>query len=39
MNTKFEVITKKPVYPTELEMERNSRSRSAKLRALKRKDV
>ena len=39
VNTKFEVITKKPVYPTELEMEKNSRSRSAKLRALKRKET
>jgi len=36
---KFEVITRKPVYPTDEEYERNSRSRSAKLRALKRKDL
>jgi len=33
----FEVITRKPVYPTDQEIEQNSRSRSAKLRALKRK--
>ena len=33
----FEVITRKPVYPSEEEMNRNSRSKSAKLRALKRR--
>jgi len=33
----FEVVTRKPVYPTEEEMSRNSRSKSAKLRALKRR--
>lgn len=33
----FEVVTRKPVYPTEEEMNRNSRSKSAKLRALKRR--
>ncbi len=36
-DTKTEVITKKPVYPSEAEIERNSRAKSAKLRALKRK--
>lgn len=30
----FEVITKKPIYPSEEEMENNSRSRSAKLRVI-----
>ena len=35
--TPFEVITKKPVYPSEEEMMFNSRSKSAKLRALRRK--
>jgi len=33
----LEVLTKKPIYPSQEEMERNSRSRSAKLRALRRK--
>ena len=33
----FEVITRKPVYPTEDEYLRNSRSKSAKLRALKKR--
>ena len=33
----FEVVTRKPVYPTEEEMNRNSRSKSAKLRSLKRR--
>ena len=32
----FEVVTKKPVLPGEKELEENSRSRSAKLRVLKR---
>ena len=36
-DTKTEVITRKPVYPTDAEIERNSRAKSAKLRALKRK--
>jgi 16S rRNA (cytosine1402-N4)-methyltransferase len=33
----FEIVTRKPVYPTDDEMNRNSRSKSAKLRALKRR--
>lgn len=33
---KFEVITRKPVAPSELELEENKRSRSAKLRVAKR---
>jgi 16S rRNA (cytosine1402-N4)-methyltransferase len=33
----LEVLTKKPIYPTPEEMDRNSRSKSAKLRALRRK--
>ncbi len=33
----LEILTKKPIYPTQEEMERNSRSKSAKLRALRRK--
>lgn len=33
----LEILTKKPIYPTQAEMERNSRSKSAKLRALRRK--
>jgi 16S rRNA (cytosine1402-N4)-methyltransferase len=36
-DTKTEVITRKPVYPKDAEIERNSRAKSAKLRALKRK--
>lgn len=38
-DTKTEVITRKPVYPTDAEIERNSRAKSAKLRALKRKSL
>ncbi|HQZ98347.1 MAG TPA: 16S rRNA (cytosine(1402)-N(4))-methyltransferase, partial [Pyrinomonadaceae bacterium] len=30
---KVEILTRKPILPSEFEMERNSRSRSAKLRA------
>jgi len=33
----LEVLTKKPIYPSQEEMDRNSRSKSAKLRALRRK--
>ena len=33
---KFELITKKPIVPSERELEENKRSRSAKLRAIKR---
>lgn len=33
----FEVLTRKPIYPKEEEMELNPRSKSAKLRALKRR--
>jgi len=36
-DTKMELITRKPVYPTDEEYERNPRSKSAKLRAAKRK--
>jgi 16S rRNA (cytosine1402-N4)-methyltransferase len=36
-DTKTEVITRKPGYPSEAEIIRNSRAKSAKLRALKRK--
>ncbi|MDY0295120.1 MAG: 16S rRNA (cytosine(1402)-N(4))-methyltransferase RsmH [Acholeplasmataceae bacterium] len=34
---KTEVITRKPIYPSEDEIQQNSRSKSAKLRALKRR--
>lgn len=34
----FEILTKKPLVPTDDEVKRNSKSRSAKLRALKRKE-
>lgn len=34
----FEILTKKPLVPTDEEVKRNSKSRSAKLRALKRKE-
>jgi 16S rRNA (cytosine1402-N4)-methyltransferase len=37
IDSDLEILTKKPVYPTEEEYERNSRSKSAKLRALRRK--
>jgi 16S rRNA (cytosine1402-N4)-methyltransferase len=33
----LEILTRKPIYPTDEEYERNSRSKSAKLRALRRK--
>jgi 16S rRNA (cytosine1402-N4)-methyltransferase len=33
---KAEIVTKKPIYPTEEEMQRNPRSKSAKLRVLRR---
>ncbi|MBE0700436.1 MAG: 16S rRNA (cytosine(1402)-N(4))-methyltransferase RsmH [Acholeplasmataceae bacterium] len=36
-NAPLEIVTKKPVYPTQEEYERNSRSRSAKLRSAKRR--
>jgi 16S rRNA (cytosine1402-N4)-methyltransferase len=36
-DTKMELITRKPVYPTDEEYERNPRSKSAKLRAARRK--
>lgn len=36
-DTRLELITRKPVYPTEAEYERNSRSKSAKLRAAEKK--
>lgn len=36
-DTKTEVITRKPVYPSDAEITMNSRAKSAKLRALKRK--
>ncbi len=35
-DTKMELITRKPVYPTDEEYERNPRSKSAKLRAARR---
>ena len=36
-DTKMELITRKPVYPTDEEYERNPRSKSAKLRAARKK--
>jgi 16S rRNA (cytosine1402-N4)-methyltransferase len=36
-DTKMELITRKPVYPTDQEYERNPRSKSAKLRAARKK--
>ena len=36
-NTKFELITKKPILPTEEELLENKRSRSAKLRIIRRR--
>lgn len=38
-DTKFEVLTRKPIYPSQEEMDRNSRSKSAKLRAMMRKSI
>jgi 16S rRNA (cytosine1402-N4)-methyltransferase len=35
--SKLEILTRKPIYPSEAEYERNSRSKSAKLRVAKRK--
>jgi 16S rRNA (cytosine1402-N4)-methyltransferase len=35
-NEKFEILTKKPILPSELEIKSNFRSRSAKMRVLKR---
>jgi 16S rRNA (cytosine1402-N4)-methyltransferase len=35
---KVQILTKKPLIPTEIEKEDNSRSRSAKLRAAERKN-
>jgi len=35
----FEILTKKPIGPSDEEVKRNSKSRSAKLRALKRKEL
>lgn len=37
--SKGEVVTRKPILPSDLELEENSRSRSAKLRTFKRKDA
>lgn len=37
--SKGKVITKKPIFPTEEELENNSRSRSAKLRVFERKQI
>ena len=37
IESEFEIITKKPIYPSDEELMYNSRSRSAKLRALRRK--
>jgi 16S rRNA (cytosine1402-N4)-methyltransferase len=36
-DTKMELITRKPVYPSDQEYERNPRSKSAKLRAARKK--
>lgn len=38
-HAKTEVLTRKPVYPTETEMIENPRSKSAKLRALRRREL
>lgn len=37
IDSDLEILTRKPIYPSEEEYERNSRSKSAKLRALRRK--
>jgi len=36
-SSKTEVLTRKPIYPSDEEMEQNPRSKSAKLRALRKK--
>ena len=38
-HAKTEVLTRKPIYPTETEMNLNPRSKSAKLRALRRRET
>lgn len=38
-HAKTEVLTRKPIYPTETEMNENPRSKSAKLRALRRRET
>jgi 16S rRNA (cytosine1402-N4)-methyltransferase len=38
-NSKLEIITRKPIYPSQEEVDENSRSRSAKLRVAQRREI